>query len=95
LDFDSARLNPFSDSQLTFGEALIKREARVHVHSRQEPGFMITICREQDESIVINDNIIVTVIEIHDDEVCLEIEHPGDVSVERGELLATTGHEAN
>jgi carbon storage regulator len=43
-------------------------------------------CR-QDESLVIGDSIIVTVIEIRDDKVRLGIEHPMGVTVHRGEVF--------
>lgn len=48
---------------------------------------MITISRKENEAIVINDDVIVTVIEIREDQVRLAIEHPGEVSVRRGEVV--------
>ena len=49
---------------------------------------MITISRKENEAIIINDDIIITVIEISDDEVRLEIQHPEEVSIHPGEVFA-------
>jgi carbon storage regulator len=49
---------------------------------------MLIIPRSKNQSIVINDDIIVNVIEIGDDEVRLSIEYPEDVSVRTGQLVA-------
>lgn len=43
---------------------------------------MIIITRKKGEGIVINDNIIVSVVEVRSDKVRLGVEHPVDVSVE-------------
>ena len=54
---------------------------------------VITIPRKKGESIVIGDSIILTIVEIDDDEVRISIEHPPEVTVERLdalEPLATT-----
>jgi carbon storage regulator len=48
---------------------------------------MIVIPRKVGESIVIWDNITVTIIEIRGDEVRLGIEHPTDVPVHRQEVF--------
>lgn len=47
------------------------------------------------ESAVIDNNIIVKVLEICDGEVWLEIERPGDVWVERGEVCAAVRQAAD
>jgi carbon storage regulator len=47
---------------------------------------VIVIPRKVGESIVIGDNITVTVIEISGDKVRLGIEHPADVAVHRREV---------
>ena len=47
---------------------------------------MIVIPRKVGESIVIGDNIVVTVIEIRGDKVRLGIEHPAEVTVHRREV---------
>ncbi|MBM4093984.1 MAG: carbon storage regulator CsrA [Planctomycetes bacterium] len=47
---------------------------------------MIVIPRKVGESIVIGDNITVTVIEIIGDKVRLGIEHPAEVAVHRREV---------
>ncbi len=49
---------------------------------------MHIIQRRENESIVIDNGIIVTIVEIGEDEVCLRIEHPEDVSIETGEACA-------
>jgi len=47
---------------------------------------MLVLSRKKNESIIINDNIIVTVIEIRGDKVRLGIEAPKDVTVHRREV---------
>jgi len=47
---------------------------------------MIVISRQRDESIIIGDDIIVTVVEIRGDKVRLGIEHPTEVPVHRLEM---------
>ncbi|MBC8875690.1 MAG: carbon storage regulator CsrA [Planctomycetes bacterium] len=47
---------------------------------------MFVIPRKKGESIIIGDDIIVTVVEIRDDKVRLGIEHPPEVPVHRREV---------
>jgi carbon storage regulator len=47
---------------------------------------VIVIPRKKGESVVINDDIILTVIEVRGDKVRLRIEHPKDVAVRRREI---------
>ena len=47
---------------------------------------MLVLSRKKNESIIINDNISITVIEIRGDKVRLGIEAPKDVSVHRREV---------
>ena len=47
---------------------------------------MIVIPREKGESVVIGDDIILTVIEVRGDKVRLGIEHPKGVTVQRREI---------
>lgn len=47
---------------------------------------MLVLSRKKNESIIINDNIVVTVVEIRGDKVRLGIEAPKDVSVHRREV---------
>ena len=47
---------------------------------------MIVIPREKGESVVISDDIILTVIEVRGDKVRLGIEHPKGVTVHRREI---------
>jgi carbon storage regulator len=47
---------------------------------------MIHIQTMEDESLVINDEIILTIIEVREDEVRLRIEHPEGVTVHRQEV---------
>ncbi|MGE3820499.1 MAG: carbon storage regulator CsrA [Isosphaeraceae bacterium] len=47
---------------------------------------MLVLSRKKNESIIINDNITVTVIEIRGDKVRLGIEAPKDVTVHRQEV---------
>jgi len=56
---------------------------------------MLVLSRKKNESIIINDQITVTVIEIRGDKVRLGIEAPKDVSVHRREVYeAIHGHSA-
>ena len=47
---------------------------------------MLVLSRKKNESIVINDNIVITVVEIRGDKVRLGIEAPKDVPVHRQEV---------
>lgn len=47
---------------------------------------MLVMSRKRDESIIIGDNIVVTVVEIRGDKVRLGVEAPVDVSVHRQEV---------
>lgn len=47
---------------------------------------MLVLSRKKDESIVVNDVIIITVIEIRGDKVRLGIEAPKSVSIHRQEV---------
>ena len=47
---------------------------------------MLVLSRKKDESIIINDHITVTVVEIRGDKVRLGIEAPKDISVHRREV---------
>lgn len=49
---------------------------------------MIVISRRPTEGIVIQGGIVVTVVEVNDDEVQLEIEGPNEMSIEAGEPYA-------
>lgn len=48
---------------------------------------MLVLTRKKDQSIVINDNIEITVIEIQGDQVRLGINAPRDVSIHRKEVF--------
>jgi carbon storage regulator len=47
---------------------------------------MLVLSRKKNESIIINDNIIITVVEIRGDKVRLGIEAPKEVTVHRREV---------
>jgi carbon storage regulator len=47
---------------------------------------MLVLSRKRDERIVINDNIVITVVEIRGDKVRLGIEAPAELSVHRQEV---------
>ena len=47
---------------------------------------MLVLSRKKNESIIINDHIVVTVVEIRGDKVRLGIDAPKDVSVHRREV---------
>jgi len=48
---------------------------------------MLVLSRKKNESIIINDNVVVTVIDVRGDKVRIGIEAPRDVSVHRQEIL--------
>ena len=48
---------------------------------------MLVLSRKKNESIVINDNVVVTVVEVRGDKVRIGIEAPRDVTVHRQEVL--------
>jgi carbon storage regulator len=50
---------------------------------------MLVLSRHREESIMIGDDICITVVEIHGNKVRLGITAPRDVSVHRWELWAT------
>lgn len=47
---------------------------------------MLVLSRQRDESIIIGDNIVVTVVDVRGEKVKLGIEAPQDVSVHRREV---------
>lgn len=47
---------------------------------------MLVLSRKTDEQIIINDNIVVTVVEVRGDKVRLGIDAPKDVPVHREEI---------
>lgn len=47
---------------------------------------MLVLSRQRDESIVIGDNVIVTIVDVRGDRVRLGIEAPREVSVHRREV---------
>jgi carbon storage regulator CsrA len=52
---------------------------------------MLVIPRSKNQSVVIKDDVIITVVEILKDEVLISIEHPDNVLVEQGETLSAVG----
>lgn len=55
---------------------------------------MLVLSRKKNESIVIDDNIIVTVVEIRGDKVRLGIQAPKEVPVHRSEVYAAIQSES-
>jgi carbon storage regulator len=55
---------------------------------------MIVLSRKKNESIVISDNIVVTIVEIRGDKVRLGIEHPMEIPVHRQEIYDAIQREA-
>jgi carbon storage regulator len=56
---------------------------------------MLVLSRKKNESIVINDDIVITVVEVRGDKVRLGIQAPRDVSVHRSEVHAAIHNELN
>ncbi len=52
---------------------------------------MLVLARRKQQSIVIGDEIVVTILEIKGKEIRLGIEAPKEISVLREELVATAG----
>lgn len=48
---------------------------------------MLVLSRQRDESIVIGDNVVITIVDIRGDKVRLGIEAPGEVPVHRREVF--------
>jgi carbon storage regulator len=55
---------------------------------------MLVLSRQRDESIVINDNVVVTIVDIRGDKVRLGIEAPTDIPVHRREVFEAIQREA-
>lgn len=49
---------------------------------------MLVLSRKRNESVVINDEIVVTVVEVRGDKVRLGIQAPRDVPIHRSEVMA-------
>lgn len=49
---------------------------------------MLVLSRKKNESIVINENIVITVVEVRGDKVRLGIEAPKEVPIHRSEVYA-------
>ena len=48
---------------------------------------MLVLSRQRDESIMIGDNVVVTIVDIRGDKVRLGIEAPGEIPVHRQEVF--------
>jgi carbon storage regulator len=73
---------------------LITRLVRASRDQHQRGAAMLVLSRKKNESIIINDNITVTVIEIRGDKVRLGIEAPKDVTVHRREVYEAIQNQA-
>jgi carbon storage regulator len=67
---------------------------RAGLHRYQRGAAMLVLSRKKNESIIINDNITVTVIEIRGDKVRLGIEAPKHVTVHRREVYEAIQNQA-
>ena len=56
------------------------------VHTREGVLQMLVLSRQRDESIIIGDNIVITIVDIRGDKVRLGIEAPKEVPVHRQEV---------
>lgn len=56
---------------------------------------MLVLSRQRDESIIIGDNIVITVVDIRGDKVRLGIDAPKEVSVHRREVYEAIQRERN
>ena len=55
---------------------------------------MLVLSRQRDESIVIGNNIVVTIVDIRGEKVRLGIEAPGEVAVHRQEVYMAIQRES-
>jgi carbon storage regulator len=77
------------------GTFLLKRwMVRAARDGHQRGAAMLVLSRKKNESIIINDNITVTVIEIRGDKVRLGIEAPKHVTVHRREVYEAIQNQA-
>ena len=74
--------------------SLFNETVRVERDEHQRGNFMLVLSRKKNESIIINDNITVTVIEIRGDKVRLGIEAPKHVTVHRREVYEAIQNQA-
>lgn len=56
---------------------------------------MLVLSRKKDESIVINENIVITIVEIRGDKVRLGIQAPREVPIHRQEIFEMIQSEQN
>lgn len=63
-------------------------------HSPRENG-MLVLSRKKNEKIVIDENIVITIVEIRGDKVRLGIEAPRDVPIHRSEVYDAIQNEQN
>ena len=54
---------------------------------------MLVLSRKKNESIVIDDNIVITIVEVRGDKVRLGIQAPKDVPIHRSEVYAAIHQE--
>jgi carbon storage regulator len=75
-------------------DSLIVRKIGPELEEHQRGAAMLVLSRKKNESIIINDNITVTVIEIRGDKVRLGIEAPKHVTVHRREVYEAIQNQA-
>ena len=75
-------------------ELHMHRMVRAARDEHQRGAAMLVLSRKKNESIIINDNITVTVIEIRGDKVRLGIEAPKHVTVHRREVYEAIQNQA-
>jgi carbon storage regulator len=63
-----------------------------HPNSKKELK-MLVLSRQRDESIIIGDNIVITIVDIRGDKVRLGIQAPTDISVHRQEIYDAINNE--
>jgi carbon storage regulator len=77
------------DARLNFlhsgSKIRVRKTLRPRFSTRSGAG-MLVLSRRRDERIVINDNIVITVVDIRGDKVRLGIEAPVEMSVHRQEI---------
>jgi carbon storage regulator len=73
--------------QRTAGTLRISRRQREIAPEGMKESPMLVLSRQRDESIIIGDNIVVTIVDIRGDKVRLGIDAPTEIPVHRREVF--------
>lgn len=74
---------------------ILTPRSRLHALRFYPEYTMLVLSRQRDESIIIGDNIVITVVDVRGDKVRLGIDAPREVSVHRREIYEAIQRENN